>query len=142
MRLPYFIDQVYKTCRVLKRSIVHGMLHHMRSPCSWSKSSAKATVAPGRASNGSFIPGPWPPSLRPYRYVRVLMAIRRKVVERATRRVDLVVVLIFALVGAELLTFLEEFVVPRPPQELDVPASAAARNGCDLSNLLPLTWSA
>ena len=48
------------------------------------------------------------------------MAIRRKVVERATRRVDLVVVLIFALVGAELLTFLEEFVVPRSPQELDV----------------------
>src|ERR1700731_298150 len=96
------------------------MLHHMRSPCSWSKSSAKAAVAPPRVKRILFIPGRRPPSLRPYRYVRVLMAIRRQVVERATRRVDLVVVLIFALVGAELLTFLEEFVVPRSPQELDV----------------------
>ena len=91
----------------------------MRSPCSWSKSSAKAAVAPPRVKR-IFIPGRRPPSLRPYRYVRVLVAIRRQVVERATRRVDLVVVLIFALVGAELLTFLEEFVVPRSPQELDV----------------------
>jgi hypothetical protein len=50
-----------------------------------------------------------------------------------TLRWILVVVLIFALVGAELLTFLEEFVIPRSPQELDV-ASFGRRLRCQMDS--------
>src|SRR5208283_3514698 len=47
---------------------------------------------------------------------------RGDVTECATGRVDLIVVLVFALVGTELFAFLEECVIPDSSQKFEIPS--------------------
>jgi hypothetical protein len=64
-------------------------------------------------------------------------------VECAASCIDLIVVFLFALVRTELLAFIKKLTFHEPRSSLTwPPAAAAARRGCDRSNLLPQTRSA
>ena len=78
--------------------------------------------------------GHLPQSIRANRRVRELTGICRKKGEGAAGGVYLIIMFVFAFVGAELLALIEERLVPVAAQDLDIVSLAAARNGCERSN--------